>query len=165
MLFNVDTHLFIVLFFYCKNFITWNLPFNHFKCTVQWSSVHSHDCATVNFIHLQNFSSSWTETLYPLNSNSSFLPSLSPCESESHPVVSDSLQPHGYTVHGILQARMLEWVAVPFSRGSSQPRNRTEVSCIAGGFFSSWATGEVLVATIYFLTLWIWLFLVPHKAN
>ena len=114
MLFSVDTHLFIVLFFYCKNFITLNLPFNHFKCTVQWSSVHSHDCATVNIIHLQNFSSSWTETLYPLHNNSSFLPSLSPCESESHPVMSDSLQPHGYTVHRIPQVRMLEWVAVPF---------------------------------------------------
>ena len=40
-------------------------------------------------------------------------------------------------VHGILQARMLEWVAVPFSRGSSQPRNRTQVSCIVGRFFTS----------------------------
>ena len=44
--------------------------------------------------------------------------------SESHSVVSDSLQSHGlYTVHGILQARILEWVAFPFSRGSSQPRD------------------------------------------
>ena len=39
--------------------------------------------------------------------------------------------------HGILQARILEWVAVPFSRGSSQPRNRTQVSSITGGFFTS----------------------------
>ena len=44
--------------------------------------------------------------------------------------------------HGILQARILEWVVFPFSRGSSQPRDRTEVSCIAGGFFTSWATRE-----------------------
>ena len=44
-------------------------------------------------------------------------------ESESRSVVSDSLQPHGlYTVHGILQTRRLKWVAVPFSRGSCQPR-------------------------------------------
>ena len=42
----------------------------------------------------------------------------------------------GYTVHGILQARILEWVAVLFSRGSSQPRVRTQVSHIAGGFFT-----------------------------
>ena len=45
-----------------------------------------------------------------------------------------------YTVHGILQARILEWVAIPYSRGSSQPRNRTQVSHIAGRFFTSWAT-------------------------
>ena len=45
-----------------------------------------------------------------------------------------------YTVHGILQARVLEWVAFPFSRGSSQPRDWTQVSPIAGGFFTSWAT-------------------------
>ena len=44
-----------------------------------------------------------------------------------------------YTVHGILQARILEWVAFPSSRGSSQPRDPTQVSHIAGGFFTSWA--------------------------
>ena len=44
-------------------------------------------------------------------------------------------------VHGILQARILEWVAFPFSRGSSQPWGRTQVSCIASGF-TSWATRE-----------------------
>ena len=50
--------------------------------------------------------------------------------------------PMDYTVHGILQARILEWVAFPFSRGSSQPRDQTQVSRIAGGFFTSWATRE-----------------------
>ena len=40
-----------------------------------------------------------------------------------------------YTVHGILQVRILEWVAFPFSRGSSQPRDRTQASSIAGRFF------------------------------
>ena len=95
--------------------------------------------------------------------------------------MSDSLQPHGlYTIHGILQARILEWVAFPFSRGifptqglnpglphcrqilyqlshqgspkilewvaypfargSSQPRNQSGLFCIAGAFFTSWAT-------------------------
>ena len=43
----------------------------------------------------------------------------------------------GSSVHGILQARILEWVAVPFSRVSSQLRDRTQVSLIAGGFFTS----------------------------
>ena len=42
-----------------------------------------------------------------------------------------------YTIHEILQARILEWVAIPFSRGSSQPRDRTQASRIAGGFFTS----------------------------
>ena len=50
--------------------------------------------------------------------------------------------PMAYIVHWILQARILEWVAVPFSRGSSQSRNRTQVSCIAGGLFTSWVTRE-----------------------
>ena len=52
--------------------------------------------------------------------------------------------PVDYTVHGILQARVLEWVAFPFSRGSSQPRNQTQVSAIAGGFFTTWAIREAL---------------------
>ena len=47
-----------------------------------------------------------------------------------------------YTVHGILQARILEWVAFPFSRVSFQPQDRTQVSRIAGRFFTSWATRE-----------------------
>jgi len=57
--------------------------------------------------------------------------------SESHSVVSDSSCPVDYTVYGILQARILEWVAFPFTRESSQPRDQTQVSCIAGRFFTS----------------------------
>ena len=62
-------------------------------------------------------------------------------------VMSDSLQPidcnpPGYSVHGILQARILEWVAIPFSKGSSQPRDRTWVSHIAGRFFTIWDARE-----------------------
>ena len=58
-------------------------------------------------------------------------------ESESLSVEFDSLRPMGHTVHGILQTRILEWVAFPFSRGSSQPRDQTQVSRIAGGFITS----------------------------
>ena len=47
--------------------------------------------------------------------------------------------PPGSSVHGILQARILEWLAIPFSRGSSGPRDQTWVSCIAGRFFTVWA--------------------------
>ena len=46
------------------------------------------------------------------------------------------------SVHGILQARIPEWVVLPFSRGASQPRDGTLVSCIAGRFFTVWATGK-----------------------
>ena len=50
--------------------------------------------------------------------------------------------PPGSSVHGILQARILQQVAISFSRGSSWSRDRTWVSCIAGRFFTSWATRE-----------------------
>ena len=67
----------------------------------------------------------------------------------SHSVVSDSLRPMdcsppGSSVLEIFQARILEWVAVSFSRGSSQPRDQTRVSCTAGRFFTNWATREVM---------------------
>ena len=56
--------------------------------------------------------------------------------------------PMDYTLHGIFQARILEWVAFPFSKGSSQPRDWTPVSYIAGGFFTNWAIREALWALI-----------------
>ena len=49
----------------------------------------------------------------------------------------------GSSVHGIFQARILEWVAISFSRGSSQPRDQTQLSYIAGWVFTIWATREV----------------------
>ena len=48
----------------------------------------------------------------------------------------------GFSVLGILQARVLEWLAMPSSRGSSQPRDWTQVSCFKGRIFISWATRE-----------------------
>ena len=51
--------------------------------------------------------------------------------------------PPGSSVYGTLQARILEWVAILFSRGSSQLKDRTQVSRIAGGFLTSWATRKV----------------------
>ena len=50
--------------------------------------------------------------------------------------------PIDYTIHGILQARILKWVVFPFFRGSYQPKDPTQVSYIAGRFFTSWATRE-----------------------
>ena len=65
-----------------------------------------------------------------------------------------------YTVHGILQARTLEWAAFPFSRGSSQPRDGTQVSRIAGGLFTSWAMWEAAVGS---LSLLQWIFLTQES--
>ena len=75
------------------------------------------------------------------------------CVCENCLVGSDSLRPHDYrspgsSVHGILQARKLEWVAIPIPRGSSQSRDRTGVSRIAGRFFTVWATREALTEVI-----------------
>ena len=53
--------------------------------------------------------------------------------------------PPGSSVHGILQARILEWVAIPFSRGISQPRDQIRVSRTAGRFFANRATREALL--------------------
>ena len=82
---------------------------------------------------------SW-ETCLLFSTESSLFYSIRKGGSESCSVMSDSLQPMDYSVHEILQARILEWVAVPFSRGSSKPRNWTQVSHIAGEFFTRWAT-------------------------
>ena len=55
--------------------------------------------------------------------------------------------PQSSSVHGILQARILEWVTIPFSRGSSQPRYWTQVSRMAAGFFTIWATRETSLSS------------------
>ena len=62
-------------------------------------------------------------------------------ESESRSVVSNFL----WTIHGNLQGRILEWLGILFSRGSSQPRDWTQVSHIADGFFAIWATREAQI--------------------
>ena len=65
------------------------------------------------------------------------------CVCISRSVMSDcdpmDCSPPGSSAHGILQARILEWVAMPFTRGSSQSRDQTRVSSIAGRFFTIWA--------------------------
>ena len=69
------------------------------------------------------------------------------CVCVSSSVVPNSLQPHGLnslpgsSVHGILQ-EIQEWVAIPFSRGSSHLRDQTWVSCITSRFFTNWVTRE-----------------------
>ena len=83
----------------------------------------------VKFLTVQDFALFWS-------------PASMSSESERHSVLCNSLPPMDYTVHGVLQARILEWVAIPFSRGSFQPRDQTQVSHVAGKFFTSWATRE-----------------------
>ena len=72
---------------------------------------------------------------------------------QSHPTLCD---PMDYTVHGILQARILEWIAVPFSRGSSQLRDRTQFSRTVGGFLTSYysSTNSIMsLASSFLLSL------------
>ena len=64
----------------------------------------------------------------------------------------------GSSIHGVLQARILQWIAIPFSRGSSRSRNWTQVSCIAGRFFVIWATRETLTIVVE-ISLFFWSFL------
>ena len=60
----------------------------------------------------------------------------------------------GSAIQEIFQVRILEWAAISFSRGSSQPRDRTRVSCIADRLFTVWATRE---AQYTFIVIIIWL--------
>ena len=68
---------------------------------------------------------------------------------QSCPTLCDPMHcsPSGSSVHEIFQTRKLEWVSISFSRGSSQPRDRTWVSCTAGRFFINWATREAHIFT------------------
>ena len=73
---------------------------------------------------------------------------------ESWPTLCDPVDysSSGSSVHGILQAKILEVVAMPFSRGSSWPRDWTQVSGIAGRFFTIWATREARMNTLPWIT-------------
>jgi len=82
-----------------------------------------------------------------------FLPTVvDTMKSESHSVVSDSLQPHG-KVHGILQVRILEWIAISFSRESSQPSHQTQVSCIGADSLLAEPLGKPKITGVGSLSL------------
>ena len=90
-------------------------------------------------VQLQLASNSISGRIYNFSMAHTFLSFLLKIMSEvkvaqSCPTLCDTMD---HTVHGILQIRILEWVAFPFSKGSSQPRDRTQVSRIAGGFFTA----------------------------
>ena len=77
---------------------------------------------------------------------------------QSHPTLCDPMDcsPPGSSVHWVSQARILEWVAISFSRGSSQFRNQTHVSCIACRFFTDWTTREAALYSLV-ISIWVWI--------
>ena len=109
------------------------------------------------WLHFLLFARTWTlawcwwgtkrqwQTLGPsVEWNGEMSPRKGSCS--SCPTLCDPMDcsPPGSSIHGIFQARMLEWVAISFSRRSSQPRDWTRVSCIVGNRVTMWATSEVL---------------------
>ena len=88
-----------------------------------------------------------TEEFAKCDSRDFFFSFVSVClVAQSCPTLCDLIDcsPPGSSVHGILQARILEWVAIPFSNGSSWPRNWTQVSCITDRFVTVWTTRKAL---------------------
>ena len=86
--------------------------------------------------------------------NKNHLPAHERSESLSVVSLCDPMDcsPPGSSVHEVFQARILERVAISFSMGSSQSRDQTQVSCIAGRFFTIWATREALLTRVF--TIW-----------
>ena len=69
----------------------------------------------------------------------------------------------GSSFHGISQAKILEWVTIPFSGGSSQPRDQTQISCIAGSFFTTWTTGDTHSLKAREVPFYSWKYTIPTK--
>ena len=153
MLFIYILHSFVFLFSILNFFSKVSPSFLYPSSVVPSQLLNS----SIWFLFLLPFSFSISISLFLIFSSScvssqSYLSLLSISESESHSVVCPTLwvcptlcdpvdcSPPGSSIHGILQARILEWFAISFSRGSSWPRDRTQVSCIAGRCFNLWAT-------------------------
>ena len=84
------------------------------------------------------------------------------CLTLSNPV---DCSPRGSAIHGIFQARVLEWVAISFSRGSSRPEDWTQISRIGGRRFTIWATKEVLFSSVQFSHSVVSDSLRPHESQ
>ena len=117
-------------FLFC--FFSISILFNFLFYSIVATSLftQSHPILSYLSIHCHFQYNSVTSVLFYIESES---------ESQLCPTLWD---PMDYTFHGILKVRILECVAFPFSRGSSQPRDQTQASHIAGGFFTSWGTRE-----------------------
>ena len=113
---------------------------------MRWSALTGswHDCTMSVYIIKLNgsYCSSVAETKGTHRDNCAL--NCEKCSSLSHVRLCNSMNCNkpGSSVHRILKARILEWVAVPFTRGSSWPRDRTQVSRIVGRFFTAWTTRE-----------------------
>ena len=131
--------LFWIIFFFLYN---WYIHCVSLQCAVKWLGVY---CQI--FIPMKLVNTSFT------SHNQHFaLVMVSECVKVAQSCLT-LCDPMDYAVHGLLQARVLEWVAFPFSGASSQLRDQTQVSCIAGGFFTSWATRETHSGNITVLLL------------
>ena len=120
---NLQLHMGLMLYF-CRTLLVWKM-----QCAQVTSQVQGFLCSITTSNQVPVFS---------LIGKSVELVAQS-CLTLCNPM---DCSPPGSSVHGILQARILEWAANPFSRGSSRPRDWTCVSCIAGRFFTIWATRE-----------------------
>ena len=114
----------------------------HFTLRTGWDTTPEGETGRSQDLDLETISMTWAITAYPgenpgtLHSNEGWCRQVTQsCPTLCNPWTICRLP--GSFVHGILQARILEWVFVPFSRGSFQPRDRTQASCIAGRFFLS----------------------------
>ena len=126
---------------------------------MRWSALTGswHDCTMSVYIIKLNgsYCSSVAETKGTHRDNCAL--NCEKCSSLSHVRLCNSMNCYkpGSSVHRILKARILEWVAVPFTRGSSWPRDRTQVSRIVGRFFTVWGTREAQLPISYlFHTCW-----------
>ena len=126
------------------------------------SHTHTHTGVTVLWVKKKNIGSTWDPSV------SSWYFSLPTSKHKSYTFLCVSFtqscltlcdptdcSPPDSSVCGTFQARILQWVAMPFSRGSSQPRDRTRVSHIAGRFLTLWATRQTTFLTLakHFLAL------------
>ena len=129
--------LFILIFIgiTSPSFIYVDNKYNGYLCLAEWCVVKSLFCLTITLTTHLNVSIFMLKLIFGPKKLITFELLVSEVKvTQSCPIL---CEPMAYTVHGILQARILEWISFPFSRGSSQPRDRSQVSCIAGGFFTS----------------------------
>ena len=140
-------------YFFLQRFDTCDLDFTHWIVIVYTFNQLQYTDHQINSI-MQGCRRNSTQLTCPyelfLKSKNCCL-DLKMCVCEiSCSVILDSCNPRdcslpGSSIHEILQARILQWVAIFFSRGPSRPRNQTWVSCIAGRFFTNWAMREALI--------------------